>query len=387
MSPGRHVSPAHLSDPDLGIRGPGSDKGPTADELRSRCAKHLNGHGRRLPAEVLAEVRDELGEVAPDRYGEGGVVSELEAEVRELLGKPAAAFMPSGTMAQQIALRVHAERTGRRTVLWHPTSHLELHEDQAPSRMHGLHGRPVGDSRRLLTLADLSEVAEYAAVLLLELPQREIGGQLPSWEDLVAQTSLARSHGTALHLDGARLLECLPFYGRPATEVTALFDSVYLSLYKGIGGVAGCVLAGDEQLVAEAREWRHRHGGTLFGMWPYAAAGLAGLRRRAQRMPTYVDHARAIAAELAGLDGVELVPDPPVTPMMHVYLRAPAEALTAAMRRLAVEDGVWTWPKAFPSDLPSWQVVELGVGDATLGWSPAEVRDLVAGLLPAAQRG
>ena len=64
---------------------------------------------------------EELGEVEADWYGEGGVVAELETEVRDLLGKPAAVFMPSGTMAQQIALRVHADRTGRRVVLWHPT--------------------------------------------------------------------------------------------------------------------------------------------------------------------------------------------------------------------------------------------------------------------------
>ncbi|MGH8893450.1 MAG: threonine aldolase family protein [Actinomycetes bacterium] len=357
---------------------------PSVDELRALCPRHLGGHGRRLPAQVLAEIRDEIGDVAPDRYGEGGVVAELEGEVRDLLGKPAAVFMPSGTMAQQIALRVHADRTGRRTVLWHPTSHLELHEDQAATRLHGLHPRPVGDPRRLMSIGDLEGGAEYAAALLVELPQREIGGRLPSWDDLVAQTSLARSHGTAVHLDGARLLECLPFYDRTAADVAGLFDSVYLSLYKGLGGVAGCVLAGDDQLVAEAREWRHRHGGTLFAMWPYAAAGLAGLRRRAPLMASYVAQARAIAAELSGLDGVEVVPDPPPTPMMHLYLRADSDALGAAMRRLALDEGLWTWPRPVATDLPSWQVVELTVGDATMEWTPAEARDLVARLLKAA---
>ncbi len=328
-----------------------------------------------------------LGDIAPDRYGEGGVVAELEEEVRGLLGKPAAVFMPSGTMAQQIALRVHAGRTSRRTVLWHPTCHLSLHENEAPARLHALQGRPVGDPRRLITLDDLSDVAEPVAALLLEVPQREIGGQLPSWEDLVAQTTWARSAGAAVHLDGARLWESAPHYGRTLAEVAELFDSVYVSLYKGLGGAAGCVLAGDEALVAEAREWRQRHGGTLFAMWPYAASGLAGLRRRLPLMTAYAEKARAIAAELAGLDGVEIVPDPPVTPMMHVYLRAPADALAAAMRRLAVEEDLWTWPRAFTSDLPSWQVVELSVGDATMAWSPAEVRDLVAGLLAEARSG
>jgi hypothetical protein len=227
-------------------------------------------------------------------------------------------------------------------------------------------------------------VAEYAAVLLIELPQREIGGQLPDWDDLVAQIELARSHGTALHLDGARLLECLPHYGKTAAEVAGLFDSVYISLYKGLGGFAGAVLAGDTQLVAEAREWRHRHGGNMFALWPVAASGLAGLRRRAPLMPRYVDHAREICAELATIDGVAVVPDPPVTNMAHLHLHADRQALQAAIRALAQEEKTWTWSWVGTTDLPDRVYVELTVGEATLEWSPGEVRDLVAGLLASA---
>ena len=355
------------------------------DELRASCTLFLNGHGVRTPKVVLSEIDEVLGGVEIDRYGNGGVVSELEEEVAALLGKPAAVFMPSGTMAQQIALRVHVERTGREVVLWHPTCHLQLHEGQGAERLHHIRPRTVGDARRLLTVDDLEEVAEYAAVLLLELPQREIGGQLPGWDDLVAQTKLARSHGTALHLDGARLLESLPHYGRSAAEVTELFDSAYLSLYKGLGGLAGCVLAGDEQLVAEAKEWRLRHGGRLFAMWPYAAAGLAGLRRRAPLMAAYAEHARAVSAELVKLDGVAVIPDPPVTNMAHLYLRADTERFASATRELAHKEKIWTWGEGMPADMSSHLVVELTVGDATMALAPAEVREIVAGLLERSQ--
>src|SRR4051794_23223684 len=102
-----------------------------ARELRERCTRFVHGHGRMSAAAMLADIPagTEL-----DRYGDGGVVTALETRVAELLGKPAAVFVPSGTMAQQVTLRVHAERRGRHTVVTHPTCHLLLHEDGAMQR-------------------------------------------------------------------------------------------------------------------------------------------------------------------------------------------------------------------------------------------------------------
>ncbi len=349
--------------------------------LRASCDRFLTGHGRRLPADLLAEAEVALDDDAQDVYGGGGVVALLEEESAALLGKPEAVFMPTGTMAQQIALRIHAERTGRDVVLCHHLAHPLIHEDQAAERLHGLRLRPVGSPERLITIEDLESVAEYAAVLLIELPQREIGGQLPSWEELTAQTELARSHSTALHLDGARLLETLPHFDRSAEDVSALFDSVYLSMYKGLGGLAGCVLAGDEQLIAEAREWRHRHGGTVFAMWPYAASALAAMRLRAPRMPAYVSHAQAIADALRAVPGVRLVPDHPQTSMMHLHLDIAPDDFTAACHELAMSDRVWTWASARSSVVADRSVVELTVGDATLEWAPSEVAETVGRLI------
>ena len=321
-------------------------------------------------------------DLAVDEYGEGGTVAVLEAEVRELLGKPAAAFMPSGTMAQQIALRIHADRRGRHVVAFHPTCHLELHEDKAYQRVHGLVGRTLGDGRELLTVADIEAVREPLAALLIELPQREIGGQLPAWDDLVAQVACARDRGAAVHLDGARLWESGPFYDRPLSDIAALFDTVYVSFYKGLGGLAGSMLLGDEDVVAEARLWRKRHGGTLYRLWPYAAAGLAGLRLHLPRMGAYVEHAQAIAAALTEVDGVLVVPDPPQTPMMHIHLRTTEAAVTAGIRRMATEQGLWTWSGSSPTDTPGYRRIELTVGDATLGLTPVDVTDAVRALLP-----
>jgi threonine aldolase len=352
--------------------------------LRAGCDRTLHGHGLRTPSDTVAELATlTTDELAVDIYGDGVTVAVLEDEVRALLGKPAAVFMPSGTMVQQSALRVHADHRDRRVVAFHPTCHLELHEDKAYQRLHGLIGRPVGDGRSLLTLADLEAVREPLAALLIELPQREIGGRLPAWEDLGAQVAWARERGAAVHLDGARLWECGSFYGRPLSEIAGLFDTVYVSFYKGLGGTAGAMLLGDEDVIAEAREWRRRHGGTLFNLWPYAAAALAGLRLRLPRMGAYVAHARAIAAALSGIDGVDVVPDPPQTPMMHLHLRTTPAALVAGVLRLATDERLWTFGGSMPADTPGFRRVELYAGDATLALTAQEVAAAVRALLPA----
>ena len=150
-------------------------------EIRDQCTVFLAGHGPLTPAELLAGIPPDT---ATDRYGSDGAVAELETEVGGLLGKPAAVFLPSGTMAQQSVLRVHADRRQRRTVIFHPMCHLHRHEGEAYQRLHGLTGRPAGEVDRLMTIDDLTPIAEPAAALLLELPQRDLGGQQPADQSL-----------------------------------------------------------------------------------------------------------------------------------------------------------------------------------------------------------
>jgi threonine aldolase len=344
------------------------------DELRRACDRALGGHGPQTAADLLATIPPDT---AVDRYGDGGVVAELEEEVAEVLGLPAAVYLPSGIMAQQTALRVHADRRGRRTVVYHPQSHLDVHEGRALERLQGLVGRPAGDRARLLLRTDLDAVAEHPAALLVELPQRDLGGPLPPWGDLVAQVTWARERGAAAHLDGARLWEAAAGYGRSPADVAALFDTTYVSFYKGIGALAGCCLAGPGDVVAEVREWRRRMGGTLFGLWPGAASALSCLRRRLPLFPGYLERAREIAAAVHDLPGVTVVPDPPQTPMLHLLFRTSAEQFAAAARTLA-EGGLWTWERAAPTADPGVQRVELSVGDATMALPVEEARRALA---------
>lgn len=353
---------------------PGALSTDRAARARAACTRHLTGHGHRTAAELLATIP---ADVEMDHYGRGGVVAELEAEVARLLGKEAALFVPSGTMAQQAVLRVHADRRGRRGIVFHPMCHLDWHEGRAYQRLHDLHAIPAGPIRSPLSADSLEEIHEAPAALLVELPQRDLGGTLPAWQELEAQVAWAKRRGAAVHMDGARLWESTPFYDKTPAEVARLFDTVYVSFYKGLGGITGCCLLGPADVIAEADEWRTRHGGQLYGLWPYAASALTVLRERLPRMPRYHEHAIAIARALQGIAGLTVTPDPPQASMMHVIIEATRTEVEERIVRLAEEQGVWTFGYVFASDAPALQRLEFSVGDATLEWTPDEVRDLL----------
>lgn len=357
----------------------------TTDEVRAiqrACERQLAGHGPRTAASVLATI-DPQTEL--DVYGNGGVVTELEVAVAELLGKEAALFLPSGTMAQQATLRIHADRRGRNAVVFHPACHLDLYEERAYERLHGLVGIPCGPRFQTITTEAVEAIHEPYGTLLLELPQRELGGTLPIYEDLVAQCAIARDRGAAVHLDGARLFEALTYYretaGKSIVDFAALFDTVYLSFYKGLGGLAGCCVAGEQAVVDEQKLWRVRHGGRLFQLWPYAASALHGLRTYADRFPVYVAHARAFAAAVADLDGVEVLPNPPQTSMLHLRVRGDVDAVQWAMVDVARRRGVWLFGGAYANEGPALQRFELSLGEASLEVSPEEFASLLGEVL------
>jgi threonine aldolase len=345
--------------------------------LKAQCTRSFHGHGKQTAASMLATIP---ADTTLDTYGDGGAVADLEAGICRLLDKPAAVFLPSGTMAQQAVLRVHADARGRRTVVFHPMCHLEQHEEQGYQRLHRLIGRPAGGRDRLMTLDDLTAIAEDPAALLIELPQRDIGGQQPAFDDLGAHVAWARERGAAVHLDGARLWESAAGYARPPAEIAALFDTVYVSFYKGIGALPGCCVAGPEAIVAQVREWRRRMGGTLHGLWPSAASALTCLAIRLPRFPAYLGHARAIAGALADVPGVTVIPDPPEVSMMHLLLRVTMEQYATAAQRLARDRGIWTPPTCMPTVDPAVQRIELSVGDGTMDFQPAELAEIFAGL-------
>ncbi|HEX9056756.1 MAG TPA: beta-eliminating lyase-related protein, partial [Ktedonobacterales bacterium] len=341
------------------------------------CERFVAGHGPQLPRAVLARLAEEAGpEERIDRYGAGALITDFEHEVAGLLGKEAAVFMPSGTMAQQIALRIWSERRGTANVAFHPTCHLALHERKGYEYLHGLRGVLVGDPRRMITLADLEALHEPLAALLLELPQREIGGQLPEWDDLWAQVIWARERDIALHMDGARLWESGPYYDRTYAEIAGLFDTVYVSCYKGLGGIAGALLCGPEDFIAEARVWQRRHGGNLVSLYPLVLSARRGLRERLDRFPRYRRRAVSVARALSAIPGIAITPDPPQTNMMHVYLRGDPHHLLDAALDIARTERVALFAALRPTDVPGWSMFELSLGDAVEALTDDEISAL-----------
>ena len=141
------------------------------------------------------------------------------------------------------------------------------------------------------------------------------------------------------------------------------------------------MLAGPEDVIAEARVWRRRHGGTLFALYPLAAAAQRGLDEVVPQMPRFLEHARALAAALRELPGVDVVPDPPQTPLFHLHLRGDRDALRERAYDLAEERGVWLFRALQPTVVADVSKLEITVGEPALEISAAEAAELFAAVL------
>ncbi|GGZ83147.1 threonine aldolase [Streptomyces subrutilus] len=317
-----------------------------------------------------------------DVYG-NGVVGELEERVAGLLGTEDAAFFPSGTMAQQVALRCWAGRTGNPVVALHPMSHPERWEGDALSVVSGLRtAHPTGEPRQP-TAAEVEGLAEPFGTLMLELPLRDAGFLLPSWEELEALAAAARERDAVVHFDGARLWESTVHFGRPLAEIAGLADSVYVSFYKSLGGLSGACLAGAREFVEETRVWRHRYGGQVFRQFPQALSALAGLDRELPRLPSYVAQARLVADALregfaaAGTPWFRIHPEVPHTHQFQVWLPYGPDRLTEAGLRLAEDTGRVLFRRWSADGPPGLSTTELEVTEPGLAWTRADVLEAV----------
>ncbi|MBV8880709.1 MAG: low specificity L-threonine aldolase [Planctomycetaceae bacterium] len=339
-------------------------------ELIRGCTRILSGHGGSAQEDLdeVAEACRKTGAEA-DVYGVGDFLNGFEDEMAALLGFEAAVFMPSGVMAQQIALRIWADRAASRRFGLHATSHLEVNEQLAYLHLHRLERVLLGEKSAPYAAKDL--VAPLASALL-ELPYRRLGGLLPTWTELEAIKATAKEKRIKLHLDGARLWESQPYYGNSLAEICRGFDSAYVSFYKGIGAMTGSMLLGPADFIKDARIWQRRHGGNLHTLHPYAVSSKVNFEKRRGRFADYWTKARAIARVLAGIDGLRVRPVEPNVGMLHLLLAGAADGLGARRDRIAREDRFWLGG-ILPTEDPSGSLLEVAVGDATLRLGEDEI--------------
>jgi threonine aldolase len=351
--------------------------------LRRASDVILPGFRERTPAQEFSALAQwcEANEIVHDLYGEGDILAQFEGKVARILGKEAAVFMPSGVMAQMIAIRIWTEQQAIPRFGFQATSHLALHEEEAYQALFRLHGVPLGNRLQPIAAADVKGLRQPLGCLLVELPSREIGGQSPEWADLQELKEAARQQGLPLHMDGARLWECRAFYGQSHSAIAQGFDSVYVSTYKGIGGLAGAVLAGDHGFILQARLWQRRMGGTLIRQSPMVLSAAMRFDARLEALDGCYQRALALANGLAALPGVRVNPRRPQANLLHLFFDAPADRVNAARDRIAAEQRTWVINDAKPAEVPGWSRTELYVGDTLQERDNASVLPLFGQLL------
>lgn len=318
----------------------------------------------------------------PDFYGSGGAVQDLEQRTAALLGKERGLFFMKGVTAQFTALRRYAEQAGTGNVAIHPFSHIDIDEMNGLERVAGLEPVRLGGSGPF-SLQDVERITDPLAAIVVELPLRRAGYLLPPLDELRAISAWCRSRAIPLHFDGARLWEAAAGYGIALDELAALADSVYVSFYKGIGGLGGAVVAGSAEFIGSLGTWKGRFGGNLFTAFPYAISALAGLDKHLPDMPVYVSRARDIAAKLAGR--LLLNPAVPHVNAFQLILPGTRQDLADLNRRFAVDRGVWLFNTFANAPLAGHTIAEVVIGDNCKDHAAEDAAGWIAAFAAAAQ--
>jgi threonine aldolase len=277
-------------------------------------------------------------EVGDDALGDDPSVNALEARVAELLGKESALFFPTGVMANEAAIAIHAPR-GEEVVV-EATSHFVDWELGAPAALNGVTMRTVAAPGGLLT-PELVEAAIRPRGLLqlrtslicLENTHSASGGRILPLETARAIADVAHRHGVPVYLDGSRLWNAAVATGHAEADFAACADTVMVGLSKGLGCPVGSVLAGSEGRITEARRARRRMGGAMRQAGILAAAGLYAIDHHRDRLTDDHRRARRLAELTARTPGLEAIP--PETNILMFDIRRPGLDAAALVQRLA----------------------------------------------------
>jgi threonine aldolase len=278
--------------------------------------------------------------VGDEQKYEDPTVNLLQEMVAELLGKDAAVFLPSGTMCNEIAMRVHC-RPGDE-MLAHRTAHPIHFEAGGPAALAGVNVRALEGPRGQFDVAAVEEAVRpggryfpRSRLVWVEQTSNLGGGSIWPLERMEAVARAGRARGLAAHMDGARLMNAVVATGIPARTYAAEFDSAWIDFSKGLGAPVGAALAGSREFIAEAWRFKQQMGGAMRQAGIIAAGGIYALRHHVERLAE--DHARArrLAEGLAALPGVKLDPAEVETNIVFFDVAGTLDAPAVVERLLA----------------------------------------------------
>ena len=282
-------------------------------------------------------------EVGDDVYGEDPSVNCLEAAVAELLGKEAALFVPSGTMANIVSIRAHTEPGDE--VILDANSHCYFYEGGGYAAVAGVSVRFVQGERGIIRAEQIPPLIRPANVhfarsrlVVIENTHNRGGGSVYTVEGVEAIGRVCRDRGLRLHMDGARLLNACAATGAVPRDYTRHMDSVSICLSKGLGCPVGSLVAGGADFIARARRFRKMFGGAMRQAGYLAAAGLYALEHNVERLAEDHANARLLADAVRACPALRLKYDPPETNMVYIELLPPLEpaAFLAALKAQGV---------------------------------------------------
>ena len=277
------------------------------------------------PGMIAAMMSADVGD---DVYGEDPAVNELERRTAERLGLEAALFVPTGTMSNQIAVRVHCRPQDE--ILLESTAHIYLWEAGGPAALSGVTQRTIDGRFGILDVAQLEDQLHpddmhsvRSRLVCLENTHNRGGGTVYPLEKVKAISAWARANGLAMHLDGARLWNAIVASGIPAKEWCRHFDTVSVCFSKGLGAPLGSALAGPKDLIAQARRVRKLFGGAMRQVGYMAAACQYAMDRHVERLAEDHENAKLVAAAVAERPGFTLLPPQVETNLVWFEVGAP----------------------------------------------------------------
>jgi threonine aldolase len=286
-------------------------------------------------------------EVGDEQAFEDPTVNALVEAVAELLGKEAAVFLPSGTMANEIAYRLHV-RHGEEIVL-DRTGHAVDSESGGPAALAGAMLRTIDGERGIFTAAQVEAAirppnrhSPRTRLVSVENTSNFGGGSVWPLATLDAVCATARRHGLATHLDGARLMNAAVASDTPAARICQDFDSCWLDFSKGLGAPIGAALAGSRDFIDEAWRLKQQMGGAMRQAGIVAAGALYGLRHNVGRLAEDHANARLLAERLAELPGLRVEPDRVETNIVFFEIAKPglsAQAFNDGLKAHGVRMG------------------------------------------------